>query len=78
MFRASAGLGYDSVAKRQGVDLRNVFAVEVPGFDGSMWKMTETEESGVTPEFSSMNKFDMPTLDKCVCVREKDHDREDI
>lgn len=25
LFRASAGLGYDGVAKRQGVDLRNVF-----------------------------------------------------
>ena len=59
------------MAKRQGVDWRNVFAVEVPGFDGWMWKMTEREESGVAPDFSSMNKFNMLPLDKCVCKRER-------
>ena len=48
-----------------------MFAVEVPGFDGWMWKMTEREESGVAPDFSSMNKFNMLPLDKCVCKRER-------
>lgn len=38
----------------------------------------DREESGVVPDFFSVNKFDMSPLDKCVCVREKEHEREYI